>query len=144
MSRAGWPELPALLAEIAEVADLDAALAIASAKGGQEVFIAARLSPSNWLVAAIGWEKAELVSRHFCSGRLRLKVTIPLGHAGGFLAERRRRSRLMAEAIARGASANEIAAAANVTNRTARRFRSQQRERSIQPDLFSYPSRLED
>lgn len=135
MTRASWPDLPALLAEIADIAGIESALAVARAKGGQEVFIASRLDSSNWLVQAVGLDKAKLISQHFCSGRSRQKLSVPLGPAGGYLAERRRRAKLMREAVEQGASANEIAAAARVTNRTARRFRS--RLNSDQPDLLS-------
>ncbi|TCR70504.1 helix-turn-helix domain-containing protein [Bosea sp. BK604] len=128
MTRLGWPELPALLAEIAEVAGIDAALAIAEAKGGQEVFVVARLTPDNWLVQTVGAGKAQLLSDHFCSGRSRQKLTIPLGPAGSFNAWRQRTARALAEAASRGASANQMAAAAGVTERTARRFRKRQRE----------------
>lgn len=136
MTQASWPELPALLAEIAEVAGIDAALAIAEAKGGQEVFLAARLGPSNWLVTAVGAAKAQAISRHFTSGHGRLKLVIPLGPKGSYLAERRRRARAMAEAQAAGASANEIAQRAGVTNRSARRFRARQREDERQGKLL--------
>lgn len=127
MTKASWPELPALLAEIAEVAGIDAALAIAEAKGGQEVFIVSRLRPDNWLVKAVGWQKAETLSAHFCSGRYRQKLDIPFGPKGSYLAERRRVARALAEAQSSGASANQMAQAAGVTNRSARRFRAKQR-----------------
>lgn len=136
MTRPGWPDLPQLLSEIAEVAGISAALAVAEAKGGQEVFIAAHLKPDNWLVQAVGMEKARLISDHFCSGRARLKVTIPLGPSGSYLAERRRRAKAMAEALQAGASANDIARAAGVTNRTARRFRNRARLGASQDTLF--------
>lgn len=135
MSRAGWPDLPPLLAEIAEVAGIDAALAIADAKGGQQAFIVAHLRPDNWLVAAVGLEKAKLISDHFCSGRLRLKLTIPLGPAGSYQSLRRRTSRVLEEAASRGASANEMAAAAGVTTRTVHRFRSRRREHNSRDQL---------
>ncbi|MDX3805142.1 MAG: helix-turn-helix domain-containing protein [Bosea sp. (in: a-proteobacteria)] len=128
MSRSGWPDLPPLLAEIAEVAGIDAALAIAEAKGGQEVFIVSRLRPDNWLIAAVGRDKAERISAHFCSGRYRQKLSIPFGPKGSYLAERRRRARALAEALSGGATANEMAKAAGVTNRSARRFRTKQRQ----------------
>ena len=137
MTRAGWGKLPALLAEIAEVAGIDAALAIARAKGGHEVFVVAKLRPDNWLVQAVGMEKAQLLSEHFCSGRARQKLTIPLGPAGSYLAERQRRARSMADALSSGASANQIAQAAGVTNRSARRFRAKlRRHNSDQFDLI--------
>lgn len=128
MTRASWPDLPPLLAEIAEAAGIDAALAIAEAKGGQEVFIVSRLRPDNWLVVAVGREKAECISAHFCSGRYRQKLNIPFGPKGSYLAERRRRARALTEALSDGATANEMAKAAGVTNRSARRFRTKQRQ----------------
>jgi hypothetical protein len=128
VSRAGWPDLPPLLAEIAEVAGLDAALAIAEAKGGQEVFVVAHLRPDNWLLKAVGREKAEIISAHFCSGRLRQKLTVPIGPAGSYLAWRRRTAKALADAASNDASANEMAAAAGVTTRTVRRFRAKQRQ----------------
>lgn len=128
MTRASWPDLPPLLAEIAEVAGLDAALAIAEAKGGQEVFVVSRLRPDNWLVQAVGMEKAGRISTHFCSGRYRQKLAIPFGPKGSYLAERRRTARAMGEALSLGATANQMAKAAGVTNRSARRFRSKLRQ----------------
>lgn len=136
MTRASWPDLPPLLAEIAEVAGLDAALAIAEAKGGQEVFIVSRLRPDNWLVQAVGAERAERISAHFCSGRYRQKLAIPFGPKGSYLAERRRTARAMADALSSGASANEMARAAGVTNRSARRFRTKLRHHNSQPKLL--------
>ncbi|MGO4286871.1 helix-turn-helix domain-containing protein [Bosea sp. TAB14] len=127
MTRASWPELPPLLAEIAEVAGIDAALAIAEAKGGQQVFVVAHLRPDNWLIGAVGIEKARLISDHFCSGRLRQKLTIPLGPVGSYQALRRRTNRALEEAASRGESANQMAATAGVTTRTVHRFRSRRR-----------------
>ena len=136
MSRAGWPDLPPLLEEIAEVAGIDAALAIADAKGGQQVFIVAHLRPGNWLIQAVGLDKAKLISDHFCSGRLRQKLTIPLGPAGSYQAFRRRTVRALEEAASRGASANEMAAAAGVTTRAVHRFRARRRQHNNQPKLL--------
>jgi hypothetical protein len=85
------------------------------------------LKPDNWLVQAVGMETAQLLSAHFCSGRYRQKLNIPFGPTGSYLAERRRAARAMAETASRGGSLNEMAAAARVTNRSARRFRAKQR-----------------
>lgn len=127
MTRAGWPDLPPLLAEIADVAGIEAALAIAEAKGGQQVFIVAHLRPGNWLIEAVGIEKATLISDHFCSGRSRQKLTIPFGPAGSYQALRRRTARALEDAASRGESANQMAARAGVTTRTVHRFRSRRR-----------------
>jgi hypothetical protein len=136
VSRAGWPDLPELLREIAEIAGIDAALAIADAKGGQDVIIPTRLRPDHWLVVAVGLEKAERISAHFTSGHRRQRVIVPLGPAGSFLAERRRRAKALADAQARGSSANQIAAEVGITERSVRRFRSKQRQDNGQGDLF--------
>ena len=128
MSRAGWPDLPALLFEIAEVAGIDAALAVAEAKGGQRVVVPTRLRPDHWLVVAVGMEKAELICRHFTSGHVRQELDIPLGPAGSYLAERRRRARALVEAQEQGRSANQIAADVGITERSVRRFRARQRD----------------
>ena len=127
MTRAGWPALPPLLAEIADVAGIEAALAIAEAKGGQEAFIVARLRPDNWLIRAVGAEKARLISDHFCSGRARQKLTIPFGPVGSYHALRQRTAKALEDAASRGESANQMAAKAGVTTRTVHRFRSRRR-----------------
>ncbi len=115
--------LPGILQEIAEIADRDAAIAIQEVRGGQTVFIVSRLSETNWLVRAVGWRKARLISDHFTSGKYRQKIEIPVGTTGAYLTERQRRADAMAAVIARGGSSNEIAAAGGITNRSARRFR---------------------
>lgn len=122
--RKGWPDLPPLLAEIAEIAGIDAALKIAELRGGQTVFFASRLSDHNWLVRAIGRERAEKLSQHFCSGRGRLKIDMPLGPTGSYAALRRRTAAIVAEEAAKGGSENATARRAGVTNRTVRRHRA--------------------
>ena len=130
MTRAGWPDLPALLAEIAEVAGIDAALAIAEAKGGQAVTIPSRLRPDHWLITAIGRERAEQLSDHFCSGRSRAQLDIPLGPTGSYFADRRRRAVAVAQALAAGATASEAARRAGITRRSVHRQKAQkQRQR---------------
>ena len=121
MTRAGWPELPALLAEIADVVGIEGALAIAEAKGGQAVSIPSRLRPDHWLIAAVGLDRAELLSEHFCSGRMRAQLDIPLGPTGSYLGDRRRRARAVAQALEEGATASEAARRAGITRRSVHR-----------------------
>ena len=52
--------LPPLLAEIAEVAGLDAALALASARGGSRITIPAHPRADHWFARAVGMEAAQL------------------------------------------------------------------------------------
>lgn len=125
MSRAGWPDLPALLAEIADVAGIEAALAIAEAKGGQSASIPSRLRDDHWLVKAVGRERAEQLSEHFCSGRSRAQLDIPLGPSGSYLGERRRRAAAVRQALAEGATANEAARRAGITRRSVQRQKAE-------------------
>ena len=125
--------LPGILQEIAEVAGRDAALAVAEAKGGQDVFIVARLKSKNWLVRAVGLQRAQLISGHFTSGQSRQKITIPAALSSAHLAEKRRREARIIEAIERGDTANQIAEACGVHIRTVRRWRSHLRRSKKAP-----------
>lgn len=128
MTRAGWPDLPVLLAEIADVVGIDAALRIAEIKGGQAVSVPSRLRPDHWLVRAIGQDKAEALSDHFCSGRSRAQLDIPLGPTGSYLADRRRRAAAVARALADGATASEAARSAGITRRSVQRQKAQRQQ----------------
>jgi hypothetical protein len=121
-------DLPALLAEIADVvaaalkderAGLAAALALASVRGGQRVYIPARPGPEHWLVQSLGAEAASAIARHFAAGinPRGAEIELPVGPAGSYQAERRRRARLIGKAIAANLPANEIAAQAGITRR---------------------------
>lgn len=117
--------LPALLAEIAELTDVATALAIADAVGGTTTTFVARLSPQNWLVKAVGMDKAKVVSHHFTSGKARVKLFVPLGPtAGTYKAEQRRRAEIMMRAQQEGLSACQVARRAGVTDRSVHRFRA--------------------
>lgn len=74
--------LPPLLAEIAEVAGLDAALAMADARGGSRITIPARPRPDHWLVQAVGVDAAKLIADHFRVGNSGLIVELPVGPTG--------------------------------------------------------------
>lgn len=115
-------ELPALLAEIAEVAGLDAALAIADAKGGIVVRIASRLKPENWLVECVGMEKAKLISEYFTAGR-GLDLLIPLGPTGSYKRDQQRRAQAYQRALASGNNIQQIARQVGVTRRSVERFK---------------------
>lgn len=122
--------LPPLLAEIAEVAGLDAALAIAEARGGQKVYIPTpdRVGPTHWLAEVVGLDAARKLGARFGSCHLEL----PFGPAASV---RRLRGRI-ARMIAEGASSNTIAAACGVTFRTVTRHRTRARGDDAQGDLF--------
>jgi hypothetical protein len=114
--------LPALLAEIAEIAGLEAALAIADAKGGILARIPSRLTANNWLVKAVGMEKAEIISMHFTSGRGRIDLDIPLPPTNSHKQYLRQRAKGYEQALARTDNIFQAARMAGTTRRTIQRF----------------------
>lgn len=83
--------LPPLLAEIAEVAGLDAALALAEARGGSRITIPARPRPDHWFAQTVGMEAAEKIAAFYrvggkrhercCGHRARRSIRCPGRHA---------------------------------------------------------------
>ncbi|MFL9829060.1 hypothetical protein [Rhodoplanes sp. SY1] len=126
--------LPALLAEIAEVAGLEAALKLAESYGGCRVRIPAAVqSDRHWLALCVGREAAEKICTHYRqgtgSGRMRgAYVLVPRGPTGAIASARRR----LAQALATGASAAQAARVSGLTERTAYRLR--QRGRASEDD----------
>lgn len=94
--------LPPLLAEIAEVAGLDAALAVAAARGGSRATIPARPRPDHWLTQAVGAEAAQQICDHFRVGNSGAVLEIPVGTQ----AQKQRR---IDEMLREGVSADKIA-----------------------------------
>lgn len=125
-------ELPAVLAEIAAIAGLDAALAIARARGGTKVYLPRQPAADHWMVAAVGQETAEKICKAICANQTGTHLLIPLGPTGT-LAQARR---LAAQLDAAGASAATIARSAGLTDRTVRRMRKARRENPRQGSLF--------
>lgn len=129
--------LPALLAEIAEIAGIDAALAIAHAKGGIMARISSRLTPDNWLVKTVGMEKAEAISRHFTSGRGRIDLEIPLPPTNSYKQFLRQRAQSYERALAETDNIFQAARMAGTTRRTIQRFNARKRDKSSdQGSLF--------
>ena len=75
------PHLPGILAEIADAVGIEAALAVARARGGTRAYFAERPRPGNWLVDAVGPEKAAAIGRLFSSGRGSVELEVPGGAA---------------------------------------------------------------
>ncbi|TYC53806.1 hypothetical protein FMN50_13615 [Rhodobacterales bacterium] len=132
-------DLPGLLGEIAAVAGLSAALAIAERVGGTRVSIPVRATEGHWLVQTVGRETAEKICDHFRilspEGRESgaVHVVIPRGPAG-CLAKARRR---LARELDAGTSAREAARRAGLSERAAFRMRARHRGGDdSQGDLF--------
>jgi hypothetical protein len=131
------PPLPALLAEIADIAGLDAALAIAEVKGGIMARIASHLTPENWLVRTVGMERALIISRHFTSGRGRIDLEIPLPPTNSYKQFLRQRAQSYERALAETDNLFQAARLAGTTRRTLQRFKARKRGRSAdQGSLF--------
>lgn len=112
-------QLPGLLAEIADVAGIDAALAVADAVGGRRAYIPRQPGPEHWLTVAVGGANAARIADHFTTGRTGAELEFPVGPGGSYNRERRRRARQIADLVERGLQSTEIARQAGITRRGA-------------------------
>lgn len=108
--------LPAVLQEIAEVAGLDAAWAIARAKGGTTIFLPRRVGSRHWLSQIVGYETAQKICAHFRSNHQE-RLVVPMG-VGTQRLER------WHEAAQQDLSINETAEYVGVHVRTVSRYRA--------------------
>lgn len=133
----GW--LPALLAEIAQVAGLDAALKLAETRGGTEIYVPAEAPDGHWLAEAVGAQAAAAICAHFTGSGPGCRLELPTGPAGTAAQIRRKVDRMIAE----GKSESQIALACGYTGRGVRMRRAKARASLDQEDLFSpIPERL--
>lgn len=106
--------LPPLLNEIADVAGMDAALAMARARGGSRISIPAKCPPDHWIVQACGPDAAQKICDHFRVGNKGAVVDLPLGPNGSAEATRRRVDQMIRD----GVPADQIARDAGVHRTT--------------------------
>lgn len=119
--------LPGILADVERATSSETALQLLSACGGQVITLSA--AENSTLVKAVGVEAAAAIVKEVGGGR----VAIPMAHARGQRARRIQAARLLAQ----GATANEVAAAADMHERTARRVRARMKKsQADQGDLF--------
>ncbi|MEL6784625.1 MAG: helix-turn-helix domain-containing protein [Pseudomonadota bacterium] len=117
MENEDFSHLPDLLAEIAEVAGEVAAIQLARAKGGQQVYIPASLPERHWLIDAVGKDSAKAICAHFAVGTDRPRgerVQIPFGPINSDA----QRKRKIAEMLGSGASVNQVVNTVRVDRRT--------------------------
>jgi hypothetical protein len=128
--------LPPLLCEIAEVAGLRAALALAEERGGNRVYFPApaQLSEGHSLVKIVGREAAVKICEHFARlGGIELEV--PRGPTGS----RAKQWRHIAQLIEAGAPSGVITRRLGICRRTVIRHRAKARlSDGRQTDMFSY------
>lgn len=114
--------LPPSLVEIANVAGLAAATALARAKGGRRVYIPAKAGEGHWLVSLIGGDAARKLGR-YCGGDY---VVIPATLTG----EAQRRRDAIDRLTDEGASVSDIAAIVGVDRTTVQRRRAARRKQA--------------
>jgi hypothetical protein len=119
-ARYSW--LPQVLAEIAEVAGLDAALKLAEKRGGTEVYIPLSAADDHWLVELVGRDAADAICAYFQHG---VKVTLPAGPRGSLAKIRATAERMIAERR----PTSEIALACGYTLRGVWKRKARLRER---------------
>lgn len=112
--------LPGVLAEIAEVAGDDAAMAIAQARGGTQIYIPPVPADDHWLCQLVGVEAARVIADHFTCGILGRRLELPLGPAGHGASMRAKVDAMLRA----GASERDIALATRYTTRAIRRRRA--------------------
>jgi len=131
--------LPATLQEIADAAGEVAAVQLAAAKGGQRIYIPAKVGDDHWLVECVGRRAADAICRMFAvDGRRGLRFDVPLAGNGAYPQLRRAIAKHAAELERNGASCAAIAAATGTTERAVRKRRRKERERKsdAQGSLF--------
>lgn len=130
--------LPPTLAEIAEVAGLDAALAMADVRGGSRISIPSDPPEGHWLVNAVGMDLAQEICSHFSTGyggKGGAVFDLPLSPNLDLVKRRKRIDQLIAD----GVSADKIAVETRTHRTTV--FRRQAKLRAGEdlpkhPDLF--------
>lgn len=111
--------LPGVLDEIAEVAGLPAAIAIAARTGGTRVYIPARAEDDHWLVDCVGRRAADKICARFSGER----IDMPLYHGGAYPQLRRAIAKRVHDLDRSHRSSREIAIQVGVTQRTVHRHR---------------------
>jgi hypothetical protein len=122
--------LPAVIADIAEVAGIDAARVIAAEKGGQEVSIPAEAKEGHWLVELVGMSAARKICAHYQEttkegGHRGRRLLIPMANV--------RNREILVRAIEAGGTNNRVAALSGKHERTVRRVRAKLREGGLGP-----------
>ncbi|WP_454887849.1 hypothetical protein [Sphingomonas oryzagri] len=115
--------LPRVLAEIAEIAGEDAALAVARERGGTQVYLPPEPKPDHWLSELLGHDVAGKIAAQLTGG-FPMRVEIPLGPTSHAARTRAIVDRMISE----GRSETEIAKASGYNARSIRRRRAIMRD----------------
>lgn len=126
-------ELPGALAEIAAVAGEDAALAVAAARGGTQVYIPPAPDRDHWLSRLVGHKAALAIADRLTCGIGSIRIDLPLGPKGQAARARAKVDRLIEQGEL---SERDIARATGYTIRGVRRRRA---KLNAQPDDRQLP-----
>ncbi len=74
--------LPGVLADIADIAGEDAALAVAAARGGTQIYIPPSPDRDHWLSRLVGIQAAKAIADRLTCGVGGMRVELPLGPKG--------------------------------------------------------------
>lgn len=116
--------LPNLLAEIAAIAGLKSALAIARAKGGARAYFPSHPGPGHWLSHLVGLDTARKIGEHLATGQGGVELEVPLGP----ILSQRARWQKMQDMRAQGYSKPRIARALGCHEKTVQRVVNGQRK----------------
>jgi hypothetical protein len=116
-------QLPGILAQIADIAGEDAALAVAAARGGTQVYIPPVPDREHWLARLVGHNAAKQIADRLTCGVGGMRVDLPLGPKGAAARLRAKVDRMIDE----NRSERDIALATGYTIRGVRRRRAMRR-----------------
>ena len=119
--------LPGILSEIADVAGEHAAIAIAQARGGTQVYFPPVPADDHWICRLIGKTAAMRVCDQMTAGVGPRRVDVPLGPTGN-VADMTKKRATVDRMIIAGRSERDIALATGYTTRQVRRRRANLRE----------------
>lgn len=112
--------LPGALGEIAEVAGVDAALAIARVRGGTEIYVPANPGPDHWISRLVGLDNAAAIADKLTCGVGGRRLELPLGPHGHAESQRAKVDAMIRE----DRSERDIALATGYSIRAVRRRRA--------------------
>lgn len=110
-------QLPGILAEIADIAGEDAALAVAAARGGTQIYIPPSPPRDHWLSRLVGHQAAKAIADRLTCGVGGMRVDLPLGPKGHAARQRAKVDRMIHD----DRSERDIALATGYTVRSVRR-----------------------
>lgn len=129
--------LPPLLRRIADATDYAAAIAVARASGGRRIFISNNPGEGDWLVEAVGLDKARAIASALNPARCGMYYDIPVGPGLMEL----RRAEVLRMSLA-GESKMRIAAHLGIHHRTVQHWRARLRDEGFPiPTSLPMPNR---